>query len=277
MKKSIILSLLMLVFIIACEEKEPQIEILKDYDKEYLTDKNVDSPARIKGGVSNTKLFDDVKSFINKVDDKNSKVNRQYIIYYRLYINTEGKVEKIRPFQSPEKEILQDIKEDQLFQSMDLLNKGIVDVFRNLEYEAAQKDGKSVNYRKDIFMNIVINPDGEIITDIPEIEEIYPIDESIYFVAVEEMPKPIGGITAIQKQIVYPEIAKRAGIQGKVYVKTFIDENGGVIKTEIVKGIGSGCDEAAMDAIKKTKFTPGKQRGKTVKVQVMIPIMFKLQ
>ncbi|MEJ2196227.1 MAG: energy transducer TonB [Ignavibacteriaceae bacterium] len=102
-------------------------------------------------------------------------------------------------------------------------------------------------------------------------------EEPTYFVAVEEMPAPIGGILAIQKKIVYPEIAKRAGVEGKVYVLAFVDEAGTVTKAQIIKGIGAGCDEAALDAVLKTKFTPGKQRGKPVKVQVSIPILFKLQ
>jgi protein TonB len=102
-------------------------------------------------------------------------------------------------------------------------------------------------------------------------------EEPTYFVAVEEMPAPIGGIVGIQKKIVYPEIAKRAGVEGKVYVLAFVDESGTVTKAQIIKGIGAGCDEAALDAVKKTKFTPGKQRGKPVKVQVSIPILFKLQ
>ncbi len=98
-----------------------------------------------------------------------------------------------------------------------------------------------------------------------------------YFVAVEEMPEPIGGIQAIQEKIVYPEIAKRAGVEGKVYVLAFVDENGTVTKAQIIKGIGAGCDEAAKEAVLKTKFKPGKQRGTAVKVQVSIPIVFKLQ
>jgi protein TonB len=102
-------------------------------------------------------------------------------------------------------------------------------------------------------------------------------EEPTYFVAVEEMPAPIGGILGIQKKIVYPEIAKRAGVEGKVYVLAFVDESGTVTKAQIIKGIGAGCDEAALDAVLKTKFTPGKQRGKPVKVQVSIPILFKLQ
>jgi periplasmic protein TonB len=102
-------------------------------------------------------------------------------------------------------------------------------------------------------------------------------EEPQYFVAVEEMPEPIGGIAAIQSKIVYPEIAKRAGIEGKVYVLAFVDESGTVTKAQIIKGLGAGLDDAALNAVKATKFKPGKQRGKPVKVQVSIPIVFKLQ
>lgn len=102
-------------------------------------------------------------------------------------------------------------------------------------------------------------------------------EEPTYFVAVEEMPEPIGGIQAIQSKIIYPEIAKRAGVEGKVYVLAFVNEQGIVTKAEIIKGLGAGLDEAALGAVKQTKFKPGKQRGKPVKVQVSIPIVFKLQ
>ncbi|MCW8810898.1 MAG: energy transducer TonB [Ignavibacteriaceae bacterium] len=111
----------------------------------------------------------------------------------------------------------------------------------------------------------------------PPKEEKKVEEEPTYFVAVEEMPDPIGGIKGIQEKIVYPEIAKRAGVEGKVYILAFVDETGTVTKAQVLKGIGAGCDEAALDAVQKTKFKPGKQRGKPVKVQVSIPIIFKLQ
>jgi protein TonB len=111
----------------------------------------------------------------------------------------------------------------------------------------------------------------------PPKEEKKVEEEPVYFVAVEEMPEPIGGIAEIQKKIVYPEIAKRAGVEGKVYVLAFVDETGTVTNAKIIKGIGAGCDEAALSAVLKTKFKPGKQRGKAVKVQVSIPVVFKLQ
>ena len=106
-----------------------------------------------------------------------------------------------------------------------------------------------------------------------KVEEVQPT----FFIAVEEMPEPIGGIAGIQSKIIYPEIAKRAGVQGKVYIKAYVDEEGIVKKAEVIKGIGAGCDEAAIQAVMQTRFKPGKQRGKAVKVQVSIPIRFVLQ
>lgn len=120
-----------------------------------------------------------------------------------------------------------------------------------------------------------IDFEAEIEAPPPPKEEIE--EEPTYFVAVEEMPSPIGGIKAIQEKIVYPEIAKRAGVEGKVYILAFVNEQGEVTKAQVIKGIGAGCDEAALNAVLKTRFTPGKQRGKPVKVQVSIPIIFKLK
>jgi protein TonB len=111
---------------------------------------------------------------------------------------------------------------------------------------------------------------------LPPKEETEIEEETVYFVAVEEMPEPIGGLKSIQEKIVYPEIALRARVEGKVFVKAFVDETGKVASAEIVKGIGAGCDEAAIDAVLQTKFSPGKQRGRPIKVQVTIPIVFKL-
>jgi TonB family protein len=98
-----------------------------------------------------------------------------------------------------------------------------------------------------------------------------------FFDSAEQMPMPVGGLAAIRSKIVYPEAAKRAGIEGKVVVEAKIDESGDVISVSVLKGIGSGCDEAALKAVRETKFTPGEHGGKSVKTKVAIPINFKLQ
>jgi protein TonB len=93
---------------------------------------------------------------------------------------------------------------------------------------------------------------------------------------LEKMPEPIGGIMAIAKNVHYPETAKKAGVEGTVFVKATIDESGNVIETSILKSVGHGCDTAAMVAVKKTKFTAGIKDGKPVRTSITIPIKFKL-
>ncbi len=103
------------------------------------------------------------------------------------------------------------------------------------------------------------------------------IDEGEEYLAyAEQMPQPVGGLPAIYKKIKYPKIAKDAGLQGKVYLLAFIDSNGSVNQVKVIKGIGGGCDEAAANAIKQCKFTPGKSNGKNVKVKMSLQIQFKL-
>lgn len=92
---------------------------------------------------------------------------------------------------------------------------------------------------------------------------------------VDVFPEPIGGIEEMIKNVVYPQTAKDAGIEGKVFVKAIIDEQGNVTETSIIKSVNEDCDKAAMDAIKKTKFIPGTKDNKPVKAEVVIPIMFK--
>ncbi len=97
------------------------------------------------------------------------------------------------------------------------------------------------------------------------------------FVIVEQMPELIGGLAAIQKKITYPEIAKKAGVEGRVIVQFVVDEQGNVADPQVVRGIGAGCDEEAVRAVQQAKFTPGQQRGKAVKVKMSLPITFKLK
>lgn len=96
--------------------------------------------------------------------------------------------------------------------------------------------------------------------------------EEIYFVSVDEMPEPIGGNEGIDSKVIVPIQAKQKEISGTVFVLAFIDEYGVVRKTLLTKGIGYGCDEAAMMAVSRTRFRPGRQNDQPVKVQMQIPV-----
>lgn len=111
---------------------------------------------------------------------------------------------------------------------------------------------------------------------IPELvpKEVKPKPEFKYYAAVDYMPEPRGGYNAIQSRVVIPEQAKQNNVSGKVLVKTYIDELGKVLRTEIIQGIGSGCDEAAMRAVRNTRFSPGKLNGQYVRVQMIVTVFF---
>ena len=104
-----------------------------------------------------------------------------------------------------------------------------------------------------------------------------PEDSEYVFIAYDEPPVPVGGYNAIQEKLIYPEIARKAGAEGRVEVQTQIDVNGEVISTKVVQSLGSnGCDEAAVAAIRAVKWKPAMNRDQPVKVWILIPIDFKL-
>jgi len=100
--------------------------------------------------------------------------------------------------------------------------------------------------------------------------------EDSYVSVAQILPQPIGGMEAIYKHISYPSEAKKVGITGKVYVLAYINENGGVDNTKIVKSLGGGCDEEVANAVKSAKFTPGKNNGVPIKMKLVLSFTFKM-
>lgn len=79
---------------------------------------------------------------------------------------------------------------------------------------------------------------------------------------------------------VYPELARVAGIEGKVFVKALVDENGHVLKAEVVKRIPADCfifDQEATRIVAESIYTPGQYQGKPVRVTITFPFRFTLQ
>jgi len=107
-----------------------------------------------------------------------------------------------------------------------------------------------------------------------------PPDEGprVRFIPYDDPPVPLGGYSAIQRNIIYPEIAQEAGIEGTVVIQAFVDKKGKVTDTVVLKGIpNTGLNEAAMTAIEKTRFKPAKQRDRAVGVWISIPVNFRLK
>ena len=101
--------------------------------------------------------------------------------------------------------------------------------------------------------------------------------EQEVFVVVEDQPQLKGGMAALQKEVNYPEFAKKAGIEGRVFVQFVVDESGNVQDPKVTRGVHKLLNEEAVRAVKQMTFTPGKQRGKAVKVQMSLPVTFRLK
>ena len=100
-----------------------------------------------------------------------------------------------------------------------------------------------------------------------------PSGPQFKFIPYDDPPRPVTPIKPV-----YPDIAQEAGIEGQVLVQCFIDEKGRVKETIVVKGIpNTGLNESAVQALRKTRFRPSKQRERPVGVWITIPINFKLQ
>lgn len=112
---------------------------------------------------------------------------------------------------------------------------------------------------------------GNVVVDIPMEDYIPPPDE---FIAVEQQPQPLK-----LEQPKYPEMAKKAGIEGDVYVKVYVDKNGDVLKAIVLKESGAnvGFEEAATEAALLGKWKPAMQNKQPVGVWVAYPIKFTLR
>lgn len=102
------------------------------------------------------------------------------------------------------------------------------------------------------------------------------------FTVVEEMPKFPGGdaelLSFIAKSIKYPVIAQENGIQGRVICTFVVNRDGSVVDAQVVRGVDPSLDKEALRVIgTMPKWTPGKQRGKPVRVKYTVPITFRLQ
>ncbi|HXU32885.1 MAG TPA: energy transducer TonB [Thermoanaerobaculia bacterium] len=74
----------------------------------------------------------------------------------------------------------------------------------------------------------------------------------------------------------YPEVARRAHQGGTVILQTVIDESGRVINVEVVKGLGFGLQQAAIEAVSKWRFQPATMNGRAVKVFFNLTVQFSL-
>ncbi len=97
------------------------------------------------------------------------------------------------------------------------------------------------------------------------------IPDMYAFVAVEKQPQVVVSVPPV-----YPDLAKRAGIEGTVFVKILVNKEGKPIKAVVIKSDSEVFNQPAIDAAMKFVFTPAIQHKAPVMVWVVVPFRFRL-
>ncbi len=101
------------------------------------------------------------------------------------------------------------------------------------------------------------------------------------FDVTEEQPVPPGGLEGwngyLSSNLTYPNQARQMGIEGTVIVVFLVNSDGSISNPEILRGIGGGCDEAAIKVVENSpNWSPARQKGKAVNCRMRLPVRFKL-
>lgn len=105
-------------------------------------------------------------------------------------------------------------------------------------------------------------------------------DDEVYG-AVDVMPEYFGGVNAmfdfIQKNVNYPESAKKKGIEGRVFVQFVVEKDGSLSSFQVLRGVNDELNDEAIRVLKMMpKWKPGMKDGKPVRVQYTMPFKFQL-
>ena len=136
----------------------------------------------------------------------------------------------------------------------------------------------------DMFMNLEDDASlGVEIMDYVEVEEEVVEEEAIPFQLVEEKPSFQGGDAnqfskCVNQRLVYPEIAKENGVQGRVTLQFTVEKDGTVTKVKVRRGVDPSLEKEAVRVVSMSpKWKPGKQRDRAVPVTYTFPVIFQLR
>lgn len=156
------------------------------------------------------------------------------------------------PVPIPDAEIKEDLKE---FASFEKLSESL-----------AREKGQEIDISQlpqdfNLDQKVEVKKEEE-----PAIDEFIPVEKEPYI-----------DLADLQRRIVYPEMARKAGIEGSVVVRVLVDKNGKPKKAVIQSSDSQMLNQAALDAVMKSTFTPAIQNGQPILCWVSIPIRFKLR
>ncbi len=250
-----------------CEEKKAGIEIVPNLELIYLSPYKVDVPLKWEGK-NDLKEKKDVREAINSIAISHPKSAIVYRVALRLFVNENGAIDKIKDIGS---DIISGDSSLSINKQNDInnLDKAIAENMTNWKFSSSIKNGKPVKSYLDLNVSYTVNPDGsndinygDFLTVTPNIND---------FVQVDKFPQVINPISPH-----YPDLAKRAGIEGTAYLKVLVNSEGNTQKAVVIKTDNEIFNQPSIDAAMQFKFTPAIKDNKPVALWVVIPFKYKL-
>ena len=278
---------------------EPSVFIgaKEPYGKKGLID--INAPQKTEFKYANTSQMDN-GIFYGKTDDG----------VYEIFNKKLGKIfeGKLSYIKQPQKEHFEKFRSD-----WQCKNEKMVVVIRTPEMQGSEWAGISengcVSYFKETRAtklsekdkvdmakteNLDVTHEKEILEELPGTDAAEPLkspevsperdpitDNEEIFTTVEQMPEFPGGDAALYgylaKNLIYPNIARENGIQGRVIASFIVEKDGSISNIQIVRGIGGGCQEEVLRLISTMpKWKPAKHQGVVVRCKSTFPVKFSL-
>lgn len=153
----------------------------------------------------------------------------------------------------------------------------LTDIIDIVDDEIKLDDDNLLNLEDDANLGV------EIMDYVENVKEEEVEEEAIPFQMVEQKPTFMGGDANtfskwVNERLVYPEIAKENGVQGRVTLQFTVNADGSVSNVKVLRGVDSSLDKEAVRVVSSSpKWTPGRQRDRAVKVTYTFPVIFKLR
>lgn len=174
-----------------------------------------------------------------------------------------------------------------------LLDRAAIDAIEAMpHWKPGKQRGIAVRTKMNIPVHFALNKESEK-SSTPTTKSATPItknkkntinlaDGREVYTLVDKMPKFPGGNEEMMKylssSIIYPEEARKAKKEGRVYVNFIVEADGSITNVNLLRGISKILDDVAVDVIRKMpNWTPGEMNGIAVPVSFNIPINFVLE
>ncbi len=255
------------IILSGCKEKNTNIEIVPNLESIYTSVNDVDTPPKLDKDFYN-KVNNDLLKAIKNLRVTNSNIWTVFDVDLRIYVNENGTIDKIKDLFSEKNNFVfpDSVK---LYIDRVTMDKKIAQTLADWKFEPAIKNGKRVKFWMDIKNIFTLKPNGNYIISLPHNLLNYPPPDE--FVSVDIMPKVLHSVTPH-----YPELAKRAGIEGAVYIRVFVNKQGNPEQALVIKTTNDIFNQPSIEAAKKFKFQPAIKDNNPVAVWVVIPFRYRL-